>query len=140
MKTLQFIQRNPRRHWVGNGFPVRSVFSYQDRAEVFSPFLLVDHAGPTRFEPTTERRGVGQHPHRGFETVSIVYDGEVSHRDSSAAHFRWSRLPRPVGIVTRQARRAAQRRQLGASSLPPHPSAQPVQSVTGRARPAQHNR
>src|SRR5690606_14428078 len=43
----------------------------------------LDYGGPHRFEPTTERRGVGEHPHRGFETVTIVYDGEVEHRDSA---------------------------------------------------------
>lgn len=83
MKKLSFIQRNNQRHWVGNGFPVRSVFSYNDRAAELSPFLLLDYAGPTTFPPTTERKGVGEHPHRGFETVTIVYAGEVEHRDSS---------------------------------------------------------
>ncbi len=83
MKKLSFIQRNNQRHWVGDGFPVRSIFSYNDRAAEFSPFLLLDYAGPTTFPPTTERKGVGEHPHRGFETVTIVYAGEVEHRDST---------------------------------------------------------
>ncbi|PYD75091.1 pirin family protein [Novacetimonas pomaceti] len=74
---------NDRGHWVGDGFPVRSLFSYTGFGEHLSPFLLLDYAGPHRFQPTGGRRGVGEHPHRGFETVTIVYDGEVEHRDSS---------------------------------------------------------
>ncbi|MFT8462775.1 pirin family protein [Acetobacter persici] len=74
---------NDRGHWVGDGFPVRSLFSYTQFGKHLSPFLLMDYAGPHAFEPTDARRGVGEHPHKGFETVTIVYDGEVEHRDSS---------------------------------------------------------
>lgn len=84
MKTVVEIIHNRAGHWVGDGFPVRSLFSYQGDSKAISPFLLFDYAGPYMFEPNEgSPRGVGEHPHRGFETVTIVYDGEVSHRDSS---------------------------------------------------------
>lgn len=83
MKKLAFIQSQDTGHWVGDGFPVRSIFSYHDRGAELSPFLLLDYAGPKTFTPTAARRGVGEHPHRGFETVTIVYSGEVEHRDST---------------------------------------------------------
>lgn len=84
MKKLIEVLHNRAGHWVGDGFPVRSLFSYQGDTTAISPFLLFDYAGPWNFEPNDgSPRGVGQHPHRGFETVTIVYDGEVSHRDST---------------------------------------------------------
>jgi redox-sensitive bicupin YhaK (pirin superfamily) len=88
LKRLRSIQRSLDRHWVGDGFPVRTLFAYPDLGPVLSPFLLLDYAGPAEFPPTQERRGVGEHPHRGFETVTIVYKGEVEHRDSSGGGGR----------------------------------------------------
>ena len=85
MKNIIGIYTSPRAHWVGDGFPVRTLFSYDNLGQHISPFLLLDHAAPTEFSPTTERRGVGQHPHRGFETVTIVYQGELEHRDSTGS-------------------------------------------------------
>lgn len=85
MKTVIGTFGNRERHWVGDGFPVRSLFSYQDFGPEISPFLLLDYAGPHEFAPARRPRGVGAHPHRGFETVTIVYDGEVEHRDSTGA-------------------------------------------------------
>lgn len=85
MKSILGIHRSPHTHWVGDGFPVRSLFTYDDLASKISPFLLLDYAGPHPFTPTSARRGVGQHPHRGFETVTVVYQGELEHRDSTGA-------------------------------------------------------
>jgi quercetin 2,3-dioxygenase len=87
-KALHAIHRTTDSHWVGDGFPVRTLFSYQGFGAQLSPFLLLDYAGPAEFAPTTQRRGVGAHPHRGFETVTIVYRGEVEHRDSGGNHGR----------------------------------------------------
>lgn len=70
-------------HMVGDGFPVRNLFPSNDLDREVSPFLMLDYAGPQYFEPTDHPRGVGEHPHRGFETVTIVYEGVVAHRDSA---------------------------------------------------------
>ena len=85
-KDVQSVHSAPSQHWVGDGFPVRSLFSYGNHGSALSPFLLLDYAGPMEFAPSSDRpRGVGVHPHRGFETVTIVYSGEVAHRDSTGA-------------------------------------------------------
>ena len=83
MKKLLRIHQSSGIHWVGNGFPVRSVFDYNSLGRELSPFLLLDYGAPHEFPPGSERRGVGGHPHKGFETVTVAYQGELEHRDSS---------------------------------------------------------
>src|SRR5712671_6739030 len=85
MRQILGVYSAPRQHWVGDGFPVRTMLSHHDQGSHVSPFIMLDYAGPARFEPTKVRRGVGVHPHKGFETVTIVYEGEVEHRDSTGA-------------------------------------------------------
>ena len=65
LKKILGVYEAPRPHWVGNGFPVRSLFSYGDHGKALSPFLLLDHAGPQSFTPTTARRGVGRSAGQG---------------------------------------------------------------------------
>ena len=88
-KQLLQVHRTDSAHWVGDGFPVRSIFDYENLGrEALSPFLLMDYAGPAQFAPAAEPRGVGEHPHRGFETVTLAYQGEVEHRDSNGGGGR----------------------------------------------------
>ena len=88
MKKILGLTSAPAQHWVGDGFPVRSLFSYDNNSQRLSPFLLLDYAAPAHFKPAAKRRGVGVHPHRGFETVTIVYQGAVEHRDSTGSGGR----------------------------------------------------
>jgi len=83
MKQLHRIIRTDQYHWVGDGFPVRTLFSYNTPDAEISPFLMLDYAGPTEFAPASKPRGVGLHPHRGFETVTLLYQGEVEHHDTA---------------------------------------------------------
>lgn len=83
MKKIIEIHKSPAQHWVGDGFPVRSILSSQRLGQAISPFLLLDYGGPMEFPPTEQSLGVDEHPHRGFETVTIVYHGELEHRDSA---------------------------------------------------------
>src|SRR5438552_2783799 len=83
MKELIRIHQSSELHWVGDGFPVRSVFGYNDLGRELSPFLLLDYGAPHQFAPSDQKRGVGAHPHKGFETVTVAYQGELEHRDSS---------------------------------------------------------
>lgn len=82
MKKLIGVYHNQHQHWVGDGFPVRNLFSYDRLGQAISPFLLLDYVAPYHFEPTTIQRGIGSHPHRGFETLVMAYNGEVTHQDS----------------------------------------------------------
>jgi len=82
-KEVLGVYRPGSAHMVGDGFPVRNLFPSNELDQAVDPFLLLDYAGPQAFEPTEHPRGVGEHPHRGFETVTIMYQGAVAHRDSA---------------------------------------------------------
>ncbi|HYO82092.1 MAG TPA: pirin family protein [Bryobacteraceae bacterium] len=76
------IYESGSNHWVGDGFPVRNLFPSNGISRQVDPFLMLDYAGPATFAPSARPRGVDTHPHRGFETVTIAYQGSVDHRDS----------------------------------------------------------
>jgi len=82
VKAIKEIMPAPRAHWVGDAFHVYPVFNNLAFTKHVSPFLMFDYAAPKHFEPTVKQRGVGWHPHRGFETVTIAFKGEVEHGDS----------------------------------------------------------
>ena len=83
MKGLVGVLRDPAAHFVGDGFPVRRVLSYDEYGTELSPFLVLDYVGPHPFEASARARGIGPHPHRGVEKVTLVYDGEVADCDSA---------------------------------------------------------
>lgn len=82
-KTIERVIEAPQPHWVGDGFYVRPLFADLAFTPHISPFLMFDYAAPVEFPPSQTPPGVGPHPHKGFETVTIVYAGEVEHRDSA---------------------------------------------------------
>lgn len=84
MKKVANVYTAPAKHWVGNGFHVQSMFTYNDTDKNLDPFLMMDYNPPRHFDGgrKSDFRGVGEHPHRGFETVTIAYQGEVAHADS----------------------------------------------------------
>lgn len=87
LRSIELVFRGLNPHFVGDGFKVSQYFpSGKNLLERFSPFILLDYNQPHYFEPSKERRGVGAHPHRGFETVTIAYDGKVEHHDNNGNH------------------------------------------------------
>lgn len=83
-KTIERIFKGAPEHWVGDGFHVSNYFpSASDFQKRMSPFFLLDYQKPETYAPTTRKRGVGTHPHRGFETVTLAYQGSIAHRDSA---------------------------------------------------------
>jgi quercetin 2,3-dioxygenase len=82
-KKVLGVNKPGSTHWVGDGFPVRNLFPSNGLQSEVNPFIMLDYAGPKHFTPSNKPRGVETHPHRGFETVTIAYQGSVQHRDSA---------------------------------------------------------
>jgi redox-sensitive bicupin YhaK (pirin superfamily) len=84
-RSVEGVHRSTTFHWVGNGFYVSTYFpSRQLPPERVSPFVLMDYGPPREFGPLARgKRGVGWHPHRGFETVTLAWEGAVAHRDNA---------------------------------------------------------
>lgn len=83
-RSVKRVMPRPPKHWVGDGFNVYPVFADKAFTEEISPLLMFDYAAPKQFQPSSGKpKGVGQHPHRGFETVTVAFQGEVEHRDST---------------------------------------------------------
>lgn len=87
-KSVQSIHQPHAPHMVGDGLPVRNFFSYSDQLGrgILSPFLMLDYGSPSNFPPTNKALGVGMHPHRGFETVTLVFQGGLEHKDTAGNH------------------------------------------------------
>ena len=84
LREVEAIYRAPELHWVGDGFRVAGYFSViPDAARKLDPFLMLDYHPEHHYAPTSKPRGVGVHPHRGFETVTIAFQGSVAHHDSA---------------------------------------------------------
>ncbi len=86
MNSIKRVYHSDRSTWVGDGFPTNSMLPMQEMGNQTSPFLVMGYTGQYHFSPSHHQRGVGSHPHRGFETVTIVYDGELEHFDSKGNH------------------------------------------------------
>lgn len=85
-RGIDLVIPAPRPHWVGQGFLVHGYISRDpELARKLSPFLLLDYQAPFIYPPTQHRRGVGAHPHRGFETVTLAFEGSIAHHDSTSA-------------------------------------------------------
>ena len=84
LKKIKYSYSAGQKHWVGDGFHVYGLLRpTTDLNKFISPFVMLDYASPKKFSSTNQRRGVGEHPHRGIETVTLAYQGEIEHRDSS---------------------------------------------------------
>ncbi len=83
-KPIELILNPPPFHWVGNGFKVHNFFPRGLKSNYrMSPFFLLDYNAKMSYHPSNEKRGVGVHPHRGLETVTIAYHGKIAHHDSA---------------------------------------------------------